>query len=165
MPPLHPLHPLHPLLPLRPFPIQHLERPELWVGPEASVVRTHDRHTDQLVSTGFAQRLDDLDRLAALGATRIRMPVLWERTEAAPGVLDFSWADARLQHLQAGPMRPVIGLLHHGSGPPHTDLLDPAFPAKLADYAGSVAARYPWVDAWTPVNEPLTTARFSGLAP
>ena len=163
MPPLHPLHPLHPLLPLRPFPIQHLERPELWVGPEASVVRTHDRHTDQLVSTGFAQRLDDLDRLAALGATRIRMPVLWERTEAAPGVLDFSWADARLQHLQAGPMRPVIGLLHHGSGPPHTDLLDPAFPAKLADYAGSVAARYPWVDAWTPVNEPLTTARFSGL--
>ena len=39
-----------------------LDRPELWVGPEASVVRTHERSTDQLVSTGFAQRLDDLDR-------------------------------------------------------------------------------------------------------
>ena len=23
--------------------------------------------------------------------------------------------------------------------------------------------RYPWIDAYTPVNEPLTTARFSGL--
>jgi dTDP-4-dehydrorhamnose reductase len=26
-----------------------------------------------------------------------------------------------------------------------------------------VAERYPWIEHWTPVNEPLTTARFSGL--
>ena len=26
-----------------------------------------------------------------------------------------------------------------------------------------MAARYPWIDTYTPVNEPLTTARFSGL--
>ena len=26
-----------------------------------------------------------------------------------------------------------------------------------------VAERYPWIDAYTPINEPLTTARFSGL--
>jgi dTDP-4-dehydrorhamnose reductase len=26
-----------------------------------------------------------------------------------------------------------------------------------------VAARYPWLRDYTPVNEPLTTARFSGL--
>ena len=26
-----------------------------------------------------------------------------------------------------------------------------------------MAERFPWVDAYTPVNEPLTTARFSGL--
>ena len=26
-----------------------------------------------------------------------------------------------------------------------------------------MAARYPWIEAYTPVNEPLTTARFSGL--
>lgn len=57
----------------------------------------------------------------------------------------------------------MLGLVHHGSGPQGTDLLDPEFPAKLAAYAGAVAARYPWVDRWTPVNEPLTTARFSGL--
>ena len=29
--------------------------------------------------------------------------------------------------------------------------------------AARVAARYPWVLDWTPVNEPVTTARFSGL--
>jgi dTDP-4-dehydrorhamnose reductase len=58
---------------------------------------------------------------------------------------------------------PIIGLVHHGSGPSYTSLLDPNFPEKLAHYAGAVARRYPWVSAYTPVNEPLTTARFSCL--
>src|SRR3712207_8890412 len=34
---------------------------------------------------------------------------------------------------------------------------------SLAEYAHAVASRYPWVEDWTPVNEPLTTARFSAL--
>jgi dTDP-4-dehydrorhamnose reductase len=41
--------------------------------------------------------------------------------------------------------------------------LDPEFPALLAAHAAEVARRYPWIDAYTPINEPLTTARFSGL--
>src|SRR5207253_6883246 len=40
---------------------------------------------------------------------------------------------------------------------------DPGFAEGLAEFAGRVAERYPWVKAWTPVNEPLTTARFSAL--
>jgi hypothetical protein len=48
-------------------------------------------------------------------------------------------------------------------GARYTDLLDPDFPKKLGDYAARVAERYPWIEMWTPVNEPLTTARFSGL--
>ena len=47
--------------------------------------------------------------------------------------------------------------------PRHTSLVSPDFAEKLADYAGAVARRYPWVEYWTPVNEPCTTARFSGL--
>jgi len=42
-------------------------------------------------------------------------------------------------------------------------LIDPAFPEKLSRFAALIARRYPWVDAYTPINEPLTTARFSGL--
>src|ERR671916_420912 len=38
---------------------------------------------------------------------------------------------------------------------------DPAH--HLARYARAVSERYPWVDAFTPVNEPLTTARFAAL--
>src|SRR4029079_8930040 len=50
-----------------------------------------------------------------------------------------------------------------GRGAKYTSLLDPTFAQKLAAYARRVAERYPQVDAWTPINEPLTTARFSGL--
>jgi dTDP-4-dehydrorhamnose reductase len=60
-------------------------------------------------------------------------------------------------------IEPIVGLIHHGSGPRHTSLLDPQFPEKLAAYAGEVASRYPQIAAYTPVNEPNTTARFSGL--
>ncbi|PCC74019.1 Glycosyl hydrolase family 1 [Nannocystis exedens] len=65
--------------------------------------------------------------------------------------------------LSAWGLTPIVGLLHHGSGPPHTHLLDPDFPRLLARFARAVARRYPWVEYYTPVNEPLTTARFSGL--
>ena len=53
--------------------------------------------------------------------------------------------------------------VHHGSGPGSTNLLDPKFPEKLARYAQEVATRFPYVVDYTPVNEPLTTARFSAL--
>jgi dTDP-4-dehydrorhamnose reductase len=35
--------------------------------------------------------------------------------------------------------------------------------AEFASYAGAVARRYPWIDKFLPINEPLTTARFGGL--
>ncbi|MBD0362851.1 MAG: sugar nucleotide-binding protein, partial [Coleofasciculus sp. C3-bin4] len=74
-----------------------------------------------------------------------------------------SWADERLERLRELGIRPIVGLVHHGSGPRHTRLIDPAFPEELAKFARAVAERYPWVENYTPVNEPLTTARFSGM--
>lgn len=138
-------------------------RIELWGGVECTVNRVGDEYFDQLERNGHAERIEDLDLFAGLGIRAIRYPVLWERT--APDGLesaDWSWADARLARLRKLNIRPIVGLVHHGSGPRHTSLVDPGFPEKLAEYARAVAERYPWVDAYTPVNEPLTTARFSG---
>ncbi|HZY16937.1 MAG TPA: family 1 glycosylhydrolase [Ramlibacter sp.] len=140
------------------------DRLELWAGPECTVNRVGDRYLDQLRASGFERRLDDLDRLAGLGITRMRFPLIWERTAPdGPASADWSWSDVRIARLRELGVRPIAGLVHHGSGPPHTSLLDPRFPQLLAEYAGAVAARYPDIDAYTPVNEPLTTARFSGL--
>ncbi|HEX8150795.1 MAG TPA: family 1 glycosylhydrolase [Pyrinomonadaceae bacterium] len=139
-------------------------KPELWAGVECTVNRVGERYHDQLERGGHARRAEDLELLAWLGVRAVRYPVLWERV--APGALseaDWGWPDERLGRLRGLGVRPVVGLVHHGSGPRHTSLTDPEFPSKLSAYARAVAERYPWVEDYTPVNEPLTTARFSGL--
>jgi len=137
---------------------------EMWGGVECAVVRIGDAYRDQLARSGHDVRPEDLDLFADLGVRALRYPILWERI--APDGLeqaDWSWADERLGRLRALGIRPIVGLLHHGNGPRHTSLLDPAFPTEFARYARAVAERYPWVDIYNPINEPLTTARFTGL--
>jgi dTDP-4-dehydrorhamnose reductase len=138
--------------------------PELWGGAECTIVRLNDEYRDQSVETGHRDRRGDIDLMAELGLTTIRFPILWEAVAPErPDRFDFAWTDDRLAMLRERGIKVIGGLLHHGSGPKYTSLLDPDFPKKLADYAARVAARYPWIEMWTPVNEPLTTARFSGL--
>lgn len=136
----------------------------LWGGVECTVNRVRDRYFSQLERNGHAVRADDLDRFASLGVRALRYPVLWERTAPGdPESADWRWTDERLVALQRLGIEVIAGLVHHGSGPDHTSLLDPAFGDKLAVYAAAVAARYPWVPMYTPVNEPLTTGRFAAL--
>lgn len=137
---------------------------ELWAGCECSVVRVGDAYVDQIAETGHDARRDDLERLAELGARAVRYPVIWERTSRGRiEDADWSFADERLGRLRELGVRPIVGLVHHGSGPPSTSLVDDSFVTGLASFARAVAERYPWVTDYTPVNEPLTTARFSAL--
>jgi dTDP-4-dehydrorhamnose reductase len=137
---------------------------EMWGGVECTVSRAGNEYVDQLELTGHAHRPNDIDRIASLGVRTVRYPVIWERIAArGTAFADWSWTDARLDRLRAHGIEPVLGLMHHGSGPAGTSLADPDFPRKLAEYAGVCAERYPWLKLVTPVNEPLTTARFSGL--
>lgn len=142
----------------------HRPGPELWGGIECTVSRIGAVYRDQLELSGHAGRVQDLDLLAGLGLRALRYPLLWERLQPDPAsAIDWRWADERLSRLRGLGIRPVVGLVHHGSGPRHTSLLDPSFAAGLADFGRAIATRFPWVDAYTPVNEPLTTARFSAL--
>jgi dTDP-4-dehydrorhamnose reductase len=137
---------------------------QLWGGPECTVARLRDTYRDQVRETGHHDRDGDIDAIASLGIKTLRYPVVWERTApSAPGEYDWLWTDRRLQRIAEAGMTPIAGLVHHGSGPRYTSLVDPAFPSLLAEYAEAVARRYPWMESYTPVNEPLTTARFSGL--
>src|SRR5438270_914708 len=137
---------------------------ELWGGVECTVVRVGDDFRGQLHDTGHWSRMSDLDAMAELGIKAVRYPIVWETVAPeVPTELDFSWHDKRLNRLRELGIRVIGGLVHHGSGPRYTSLLDSDFAEKLGDYAGKVARRYPWIDTWTPVNEPLTTARFSCL--
>jgi dTDP-4-dehydrorhamnose reductase len=133
---------------------------EIWGGIECTLNRVGPHTWDQLTWNGHYQRLDDLDRIADLGIKTLRYPILWERWE---GSSDWSWLDARMQRMQQLGIRPIAGLVHHGSGLPGAELTKPAFVTRLAAFAGRVAERYPWIQDYTPVNEPLTTGRFCAL--
>lgn len=137
---------------------------ELWGGVECTVNRVGDTWFDQFDLSGHHRRSDDLERFASLGVRALRYPVLWERVAAKGlGSADWTWTDQRLVRLASLGIRPVVGLVHHGSGPAGTHLLDSRFATGLARFARAVAERYPEVRDYTPINEPLTTARFSAL--
>lgn len=134
---------------------------QLWGGIECTLNRVRQTYFDQHEWSGHRRQAGkDLELIAALGIRTIRTALHWEYLE-----LSGRWAffDDMLGEMQRLKMTPIAGLVHHGSGPMGTDLLDPAFPEKLASYAGRVAARYPWITRYTPVNEPHTTSRFSCL--
>lgn len=139
--------------------------PEIWGGIECSFNRVGDLFMDQLHYTGHYQRGEaDIERFASTGIRAIRYPVIWERHQFSPhAAIDWSWTERQLNALNAHRIKPIAGLMHHGNGPSFTSLTSPEFPHLFAAYAGSVAEKFPWLEWYTPINEPLTTARFSGL--
>lgn len=138
---------------------------QIWGGLECTINRVGDRWSNQADRSGHDKRgVSDLQLFESLGIPMIRYPVLWEAI--APDALDdthFEVSDEKLGFMKESALEPIVGLLHHGSGPCYTSLVDDDFAEKLGEYAALVAAQYPWVTYYTPVNEPLTTARFSGL--
>jgi dTDP-4-dehydrorhamnose reductase len=137
--------------------------PEIWGGLECTINRVNNIYRDQLHATGHYSRPGDIEVFAELGIRKLRYPVLWEKHQPVNGEVDWGWTEQQLNTIRSNNIIPVAGLLHHGSGPVHTSLLDEKFPEELAAYAYKVAEKFPWLDHYTPVNEPLTTARFSGL--
>lgn len=134
---------------------------EMWAGVECTINRIGERFRDQLHDAGHYERPDDVARLASLGVRTVRYPILWERHHSDESAWKFT--DRALAEFRRHDIDVVAGLVHHGSGPAFTNLLDEGFAKGLAMFAQRVARRYPWLKRFTPVNEPLTTARFAGL--
>ena len=137
--------------------------PEIWGGIECTINRVNDAFFDQLAYIDFYNK-PLLQSITGLGIKKMRFPILWEKHQPAPdGAINWQWTEQQLAHLKQEGVDVIAGLVHHGSGPAFTNMLDPQFPELLASYARKVAEQFPWIEYYTPVNEPLTTARFSGL--
>jgi dTDP-4-dehydrorhamnose reductase len=138
---------------------------EIWGGLECSLNRVEDNYMDQLVRSGhYTRAADDIKRFSELGIKALRYPILWEKHAPQPNtIIDWSYSTARINELNQAGIEPVVGLVHHGSGPVYADFFDGSFAEGLGDYAGKVAKQFPSLTYYTPVNEPLTTARFCGL--
>ncbi len=137
---------------------------EVWGGIEYTLNRVGDNYHDQLEYTGHYYRENDIDTIASLGIKALRYPILWERHQPQKDtVIDWSFTEKNLLRLKGHGINPITGLVHHGSGPKFVNFFDGSFEKALAEYAGQVAQKFPWITDYTPVNEPLTTARFCGL--
>lgn len=138
--------------------------PEIWGGIECSYTRVNNCYSDQLEFCGHYLRGEkDIELIAELGFRALRYPVIWERYKTSDPQTSWGWVERQLNALRTRNIVPIAGLLHHGSGPIHACLDDPCFPVEISRYARLVAERFPWLEYYTPINEPLTTARFCGL--
>ena len=138
--------------------------PEIWGGLECTINRIGNSFRDQILYSNHFNRKDDIEKFASLGIKKLRYPVLWEHHQKIEDQkIDWSGTRHQLERICSLGITPIAGLVHHGSGPAFTDLLNENFPFALAKYSEKVASEFPWIEFYTPINEPLTTARFSGL--
>jgi len=138
--------------------------PEIWGGIECTINRVQNDYFDQLEYSQHYTRPDDIENIAELGIKKIRYPILWEKHQPERlGEIDWRWIEKQISALNKNNIEIIAGLTHHGSGPAFTNLADPLYPNLLAAYAKQTATKFPSINYYTPVNEPLTTARFSGL--
>jgi beta-glucosidase len=117
---------------------------------------------DELVMTGhWIRYAEDLALVAAFGIRYLRYGVPFHVVAREPNRFDWTWTDSAFGALRDAGLEPIADLLHFGVPDDIRGIGDPAMPARFLDFAAAFAERYPWVRWYTPVNEPLVTARFS----
>lgn len=147
------------------------DRPFFWaVGIEDTNIgwplRGSGLPLDEYASTDhYGQWREDFDRIAEIGATTVRYGLPWYRVNPAPDEWNWEWADEVIRYavVDLG-LDLILDLVHYGTPAWLTgSFVDPDYPRAVAEYAGAVAARYAGlVDKFTPLNEPLVTASFTG---
>lgn len=117
---------------------------------------------DELQKTGHADRVEeDLALVAAFGIRYLRYGIPFHVVAADPARHDWAWTDRAMAALRDQRLEPIVDLLHFGVPDDLSGFGDPGLPARFAAFADAFAERYPWVRYYTPVNEPLISARFS----
>lgn len=99
----------------------------------------------------------DLQRAADLGANAIRYSVPWYRAEPKPGIYDWSWIDAPVEHLVTRlQIIPVLDILHYGAPTWMEDgLADDRFADALTAYTAALTAHFRGLlNHYTPQNQP-----------
>lgn len=114
----------------------------------------------------YTQWRADLERAASLGITMLRWGVPWYRVEPQPGVFDWHWVDEVLDYMvNTLHIQPIIDLVHYGTPLWMTEsFLDAHYPEHVAAYAEAFVQRYRGlVHLYTPLNEPMVNAEYSGV--
>jgi len=105
---------------------------------------------------------EDFALVKELGTPCLRYGLPNHLVHPGPDRYDWSFADEAMAEIRRLGIIPILDLLHFGIPDWIGDFQNPEMPLHFAAYAGAVAQRYPWVRAFTPVNEIYVSARNSG---
>jgi beta-glucosidase/6-phospho-beta-glucosidase/beta-galactosidase len=106
---------------------------------------------------------DDLNLVRQLGIRYLRYGPPYYRMHRGPGCYDWSFTDEVFAEIKRLEIEPLVDLCHFGVPDWIESFQNPDWPAYFAEYAGAFARRYPWVRAYTPVNEIFVCAKLSAL--
>jgi beta-glucosidase/6-phospho-beta-glucosidase/beta-galactosidase len=119
---------------------------------------------DELRLTGHWDRVDeDAALVAAYGIRHLRYGIPFHVVAADARQLDWAWTDRALDALRRAGIEPIADLLHFGLPDDLWGFGDPRLLGRYLPFVEAFVARYPWVRRYTPVNEPMISARFSAL--
>ncbi|MDB5320132.1 MAG: hypothetical protein JWN40_1763 [Phycisphaerales bacterium] len=105
---------------------------------------------------------EDFALVKELGTPCLRYGLPNHLIHLGPDRYDWTFADEAMAELKRLGIVPILDLMHFGIPDWLGDFQNPEMPVHFAAYAGAVAERYPWVRAYTPVNEIYVSARNSG---
>lgn len=121
------------------------------------------KRRDELESTGHYQRWrEDFELCREIGARHVRYGLPYYKTHLGPGRYDWSLSDEVLPAMWEAGLIPILDLCHFGVPDWIASFQNTDWPIHFAEYCGAVAERYPWIKYYTPVNEMLVCARYSG---
>lgn len=126
-------------------------------------IRNGAHRVDEMAKCGHYERWrQDFDLVQDLGIEVLRYGPPIHRTWLGPGRYDWEFSDLTFADLKRRRILPIVDLCHFGVPDWVGNFQNPDFPDLFAAYARDFAARFPWVQLYTPVNEMFICATFSG---
>ncbi len=128
-------------------------------GPDGRAIRV-----DELEKTRHYQHWkQDLALVPELGLRFLRYGPPTYRVHLGPDRYDWDFTDQVFAEMRRLGIVPIADLCHFGVPDWIGDFQNPDWPDLFARYAAAFAARFPWVQFYTPINEIYVCARFSAL--
>lgn len=130
--------------------------------PTISLPDGSTKRVDEMEKCGHYERWDqDFQLVCDLGIEFLRFGPPYYKTHLGCGKYDWEFSDLTFRRLKELGITPIVDLCHFGVPDWIGNFQNRDFPRLFAEYARAIAARYPWLKFFTPINEIMIAARFS----
>lgn len=103
----------------------------------------------------------DYRLMVEAGCVGIRDAARWYLSHPAPGIFDWSWMDRVVEAADKHNLKLYLDLWHYGY-PDWLDVLSADAPLHFAEFARSIACRYPTLQYYCVCNEPSLLVELAG---